>query len=192
MLELTDSVAFLAWLKLSMYMAIVSVAIVLSFHLKSTPSSLGKFRQSSRLVRGKLTQRRKEFRAAVGHCFLLSCSGVFDCWAGQLHQHNFKLQPSRGISTERLEDTDGFCNCLSFDHCDLHTVPCYECREEVDNSVMLVYFVDTARLLSQRAKCHVILPLYSGDTYGKRSPSKPLRSLYSASRIAQVESSTVV
>ncbi|KAF2030163.1 hypothetical protein EK21DRAFT_66225 [Setomelanomma holmii] len=33
---------FLAWLKLSVYMAIVSVAIVLSFHLKSKPSSLEK------------------------------------------------------------------------------------------------------------------------------------------------------
>jgi hypothetical protein len=33
--------AFLSWLKLSIYMAIVSVAIVLSFHLKSKPSSLG-------------------------------------------------------------------------------------------------------------------------------------------------------
>lgn len=34
--------AFLAWLKLSVYMAIVSVAIVLSFHLKSKPSDFGK------------------------------------------------------------------------------------------------------------------------------------------------------
>ncbi|KAF2833213.1 hypothetical protein CC86DRAFT_6552 [Ophiobolus disseminans] len=33
---------FLSWLKLSVYMAIVSVAIVLSFHLKSKPSSLEK------------------------------------------------------------------------------------------------------------------------------------------------------
>ncbi|KAH7080359.1 hypothetical protein BKA63DRAFT_563049 [Paraphoma chrysanthemicola] len=33
---------FLAWLKLSVYMAIVSVAIVLSFHLKSKPSSVEK------------------------------------------------------------------------------------------------------------------------------------------------------
>ncbi|OAK99010.1 hypothetical protein IQ06DRAFT_295318 [Phaeosphaeriaceae sp. SRC1lsM3a] len=33
---------FLAWLKLSVYMAIVSVAIVLSFHLKSKPSKLEK------------------------------------------------------------------------------------------------------------------------------------------------------
>lgn len=37
--------AFLAWLKLSVYMAIVSVAIVLSFHLKSEPSPLGKWIQ---------------------------------------------------------------------------------------------------------------------------------------------------
>jgi hypothetical protein len=34
-------IAFLSWLKLSVYMAIVSVAIVLSFHLKSEPSKLG-------------------------------------------------------------------------------------------------------------------------------------------------------
>ncbi|OAL50699.1 hypothetical protein IQ07DRAFT_621411 [Pyrenochaeta sp. DS3sAY3a] len=33
---------FLAWLKLSVYMAIVSVAIILSFHLKSKPSDLEK------------------------------------------------------------------------------------------------------------------------------------------------------
>ncbi|KAF1939575.1 hypothetical protein EJ02DRAFT_504763 [Clathrospora elynae] len=33
---------FLSWLKLSVYMAIVSVAIVLSFHLKSKPSALEK------------------------------------------------------------------------------------------------------------------------------------------------------
>lgn len=33
--------AFLAWLKLSVYMAIVSVAIVLSFHLKLQPTPLG-------------------------------------------------------------------------------------------------------------------------------------------------------
>ncbi|KAH8727540.1 hypothetical protein GQ44DRAFT_703405 [Phaeosphaeriaceae sp. PMI808] len=33
---------FLSWLKLSVYMAIVSVAIVLSFHLKSKPSGLEK------------------------------------------------------------------------------------------------------------------------------------------------------
>ncbi|EDU40346.1 repeatdomain-containing protein [Pyrenophora tritici-repentis] len=33
---------FLSWLKLSVYMAIVSVAIVLSFHLKSEPTPLEK------------------------------------------------------------------------------------------------------------------------------------------------------
>lgn len=38
------STAFLSWLKLSVYMAIVSVAIVLSFHLKSEPTPLGKLR----------------------------------------------------------------------------------------------------------------------------------------------------
>jgi uncharacterized membrane protein YidH (DUF202 family) len=34
------TVAFLSWLRLSLYMAIVAVAIVLSFHLKSQPSKL--------------------------------------------------------------------------------------------------------------------------------------------------------
>ena len=38
------STAFLSWLKLSVYMAIVSVAIILSFHLKSEPTPLGKSR----------------------------------------------------------------------------------------------------------------------------------------------------
>jgi hypothetical protein len=40
------TVAFLSWLKLSVYMAIVSVAIVMSFHLKSQPSVLGMGRAS--------------------------------------------------------------------------------------------------------------------------------------------------
>jgi hypothetical protein len=43
--------AFLSWLKLSVYMAIVSVAIVLSFHLKSKPSNLGTYL----LVRSKMS-----------------------------------------------------------------------------------------------------------------------------------------
>ncbi|KZM22745.1 hypothetical protein ST47_g6035 [Ascochyta rabiei] len=33
---------FLSWLKLSVYMSIVAVAIVLNFHLKSRPSALGR------------------------------------------------------------------------------------------------------------------------------------------------------
>jgi hypothetical protein len=33
--------AFLSWLRLSVYMAIVSVAIVMSFHLKTKPSDTG-------------------------------------------------------------------------------------------------------------------------------------------------------
>ncbi|KDN60530.1 hypothetical protein CSUB01_02155 [Colletotrichum sublineola] len=36
----TDSAAFLSYLRLSVYMSIVAVAIVLSFHLKSEPSPL--------------------------------------------------------------------------------------------------------------------------------------------------------
>ena len=32
------TLAFLSWLRLSVYMAVVSVAIVVSFHLKSRPS----------------------------------------------------------------------------------------------------------------------------------------------------------
>lgn len=39
--------AFLSWLRLSIYMAIVSVAIVISFHLKTQPSDLGEFCDSS-------------------------------------------------------------------------------------------------------------------------------------------------
>jgi hypothetical protein len=46
------STAFLSWLKLSVYMAIVSVAIVLSFHLKSEPTPLGKSRANFALPLG--------------------------------------------------------------------------------------------------------------------------------------------
>lgn len=38
--QLTRRTAFLAYLRLSVYMAIVAVAIVLSFHLRSEPSPL--------------------------------------------------------------------------------------------------------------------------------------------------------
>lgn len=39
-LELNSTVAFLSWMRLSLYMAIVSVAIVVSFHLKRQPTRL--------------------------------------------------------------------------------------------------------------------------------------------------------
>ena len=39
---LTCNAAFLSWLRLAVYMAVVSVAILISFHLKSQPSPLEK------------------------------------------------------------------------------------------------------------------------------------------------------
>ncbi|XTI88521.1 hypothetical protein V2W45_1468872 [Cenococcum geophilum] len=47
---------FLSWLRLSVYMAIVSVAIVMSFHLKSQPTETGKLRsfQRQHIVEKKL------------------------------------------------------------------------------------------------------------------------------------------
>jgi hypothetical protein len=139
-----------------------------------------------------LIQHREAPCAAVGHHLLLSCCGMLSCRACQLHQHNCGLQPSRSISTERLEDTDSIHDSLRFNHRDLHTIPCYKRREGLDESVMLVYFVDTACLLSQRAQYHAILSLYLGIAYSNRSPSKILQTPYSGSSIAQVESSTVV
>lgn len=38
--QLTHHLAFLSYLRLSIYMAVVSIAIVISFHLKSEPSRL--------------------------------------------------------------------------------------------------------------------------------------------------------
>lgn len=38
--KITSRVAFLSYLRLSIYMAIVSVAITVSFHIKGTPSDL--------------------------------------------------------------------------------------------------------------------------------------------------------
>lgn len=53
--------AFLSWLRLSVYMAVVSVAITLSFHLKSKPSETGMhvFSSSPDLV----MSRRNEMNA---------------------------------------------------------------------------------------------------------------------------------
>lgn len=38
--------AFLSWLRLSVYMAIVSVAIIMSFHLKQQASAVGVYSDS--------------------------------------------------------------------------------------------------------------------------------------------------
>lgn len=39
----TRFVAFLSWLRLAVYMSIVSVAIIINFHLKSEPTATGKY-----------------------------------------------------------------------------------------------------------------------------------------------------
>jgi hypothetical protein len=56
--RLSITVAFLAWLKLSIYMAIVSVAIVLSFHLNNKPSALGSSTRACSVTNTNMKQRR--------------------------------------------------------------------------------------------------------------------------------------
>jgi uncharacterized membrane protein YidH (DUF202 family) len=41
---------FLSWMRLAVYMAVVSIAIILSFHLKNKPTDIGKSLLSFQLI----------------------------------------------------------------------------------------------------------------------------------------------
>lgn len=82
--------AFLSWLKLSVYMSIVAVAIVLNFHLKSKPSTLGKQRQRQQ-NHSVLTRRRKEVVSSVGYCVLATFISMLIVRSRQLHWDSLKL-----------------------------------------------------------------------------------------------------
>jgi hypothetical protein len=79
-------IALLSWLKLSVYMAIVSVAIVLSFHLKSKPSKLGNSTFPPPHIWLLIRYHRKARRPTTRHNFLDPVAAVSSLRAGELHQ----------------------------------------------------------------------------------------------------------
>lgn len=88
--SLIDPIAFLAWLKLSVYMTIVSVAIVLSFHLKSQPSPLGMYKYCLFKFLPDL-YCRATFCITAGYRLLGLIHGMYACGLVQLYQHCSKV-----------------------------------------------------------------------------------------------------
>ena len=125
---LTNTTAFLSWLKLSVYMAIVSVAIVMSFHLKSEPTPLGK--SIAKPLHIMLTTLyRKAFRVATRNRLLASFDSVHVVWVVELHQHGLPVQHAAGARADRLEDAGRVHRGVKRDCCDVHIVSLYKCRE---------------------------------------------------------------
>lgn len=127
---LTD-LAFLAWLKLSVYMAIVAVAIVLNFHLKSKPSALGKPCESFQHPQ-HADRSREKVVAPARHRVLAAIFGMLVIWRGQLHWYSVRLQSPSGTGADRLEDTDGVYGGCSGDCGHLRFVVIYKRAESVD------------------------------------------------------------
>ena len=111
-------------------MAIVSVAIVMSFHLKSEPTPLGRsIAQSHHIM--LTTLYRKTFRVATGNRLLASFDSVHVVWVVELHQHGLAVQYAAGARADRLEDAGRVHRGVKCDRCDVHTVSLYECREVI-------------------------------------------------------------
>lgn len=126
--------AFLSWLKLSVYMSIVAVAIVLNFHLKSKPSTLGKTSQCNQ-GRTALTRVREEMVTPARYCVLVAIVGMLVIWSSQLHRYGLRLQPPSGTRADRLENTDCvYCGC-SGDCSHLRVAIVYKCAESVDGQI---------------------------------------------------------
>jgi hypothetical protein len=128
-------------------MAIVSVAIVLSFHLKSEPTPLGKLpKRLSLQYDGMLTMCcRKAIRATSGNNILVTIHGMHAIGAVELYPNNFTLQSAASIGANGVEDA-GRIHCGIVCHrCDVHTVSLNERRkvkawkQQISNAVNAVH-----------------------------------------------------
>ncbi|KAJ8113760.1 hypothetical protein OPT61_g4188 [Boeremia exigua] len=106
---------FLSWLKLSVYMSIVAVAIILNFHWKSGPSAL-------------------EVVAPAGHCVLAAFVGMPVVWSVQLYKHGLRLQSSTSARSNRVEDSNRVHGGCSSDRGQLHLVAIDKCTKPVDDT----------------------------------------------------------
>ena len=95
-------------------MAIVAVAIVLNFHLKSQPSALGKYQQSH-WKQIALMRSREKMVTSTGNRFLAPSACMLTFWSIQLHWDAFGLQSSTSTCANRVEDADGvYSSCSSY------------------------------------------------------------------------------
>jgi hypothetical protein len=122
--------AFLSWLKLSVYMAIVSVAIVLSFHLKSKPSALGTLPLPVSSHSTSLIHHRKANRTSTRHRFLATFLSMHGVRIVELHKHRSPFQSAAGIGANGVEDADCIHCGIKRHRSHMCAVPLYE-RGEV-------------------------------------------------------------
>ena len=101
--SLTWLAAFLSWLRLSTYMAVVAVAIILSFHLKSQPTATGTGRGTLAPACSRFCSREKS-SPAVRHHLL----GPGICVPGQrprqLHEDGGAVQSAARAGPDGVED----------------------------------------------------------------------------------------
>lgn len=155
--------AFLSWLKLSVYMSIVAVAIVLNFHLKSKPSTLGKRpqRQHDRSI--MLTRRREEVVTSARYCVLATVASMPIVGSSQLHQYSLRLQPPSGTCSNRLENTDCIYCGRSSDSGYLRVVIVYKCAEPLDAPISFIDFVNIPSPHSSHTQQHFHLGCSPGS-----------------------------
>ena len=116
-------------------MAIVSVAIVLSFHLKSAPSALGMFSvpyACTAVPWGHINECRKTICAALGHHLLDSVLVVLASRTVELYSYSHAVQPAIGLGAVGLEDADCVYDSVCGHRRDLCTASLYECRGAVN------------------------------------------------------------
>jgi hypothetical protein len=102
---LTNISAFLSYLRLSIYMAIVSVAIILSFHLRKTATEI-ELRMARPL--GAIFWILSVACLGVGMANYISASLFSPSPASLLltqPRHGQQVQPSRGFGPDRMEDS---------------------------------------------------------------------------------------
>lgn len=121
---------FLSWLRLSIYMSVVSVAIIISFHLKSQPTSV---ERRVALPFGMLFWLLSLACLASGFANYVSTvtkysrrqALVQSGWKTQIVSPVFRRIK---VGQESKLDATGFYYCGYCYSCCLRTVPGYECR----------------------------------------------------------------
>jgi hypothetical protein len=109
-------------------MAIVSVAIVLSFHLKSKPSALGMLSRQLSLST-ILIQHRKALRFTTRYHLLASLPSMHGVWIIKLHQYGVKIQSTASVGANGVEDAACIHCGIECYSSDVRVIPLYECGE---------------------------------------------------------------
>lgn len=117
-------------------MAIVSVAIVLSFHLKSEPKPLGKTinQACAFVIQSAYLCCRETIRTAARNHLLVTGYGMYAIRTVELHQYRVTVQSTTSNCADRMEDA----NCVHHSirrHCwYMYLIHRYKRRKVVDAS----------------------------------------------------------